>query len=137
MHEGLPIGTAAQQLGIAPGTLRRWVREGCPVAARGRRGRGHAVLIDPDAVLQWRGAGERERLLLELAGAIPGLLAEAAVESLRQAEGLDKRRLAGTLAATWYLSTTTLLDHLRMTCPAVPDLAEVPEQIERLKKIAR
>lgn len=137
MTQGLPLAAAAQALGIPQGTLRRWMREGCPVAARGRRGRGHAVLLDPAAVRQWREAGERERIYLELAGAVPAVLAEAAAESLRQAQGLDKKRLAGTLAASWYLGTTAVLDHMREQCPAVPDVTDVPEQIEQLRKIAR
>lgn len=137
MTQGLPLRAAASALGLAQGTLRRWVREGCPVVARGRRGRGHAVLIDPAAVLAWRAAGERERIYLQLAGAVPVVLAEAAAESLRQSQGLDKKRLAGTLAASWYLGTTAVLDHMREQCPAVPDVTDVPEQIEQLRKIAR
>lgn len=52
----LPLEQAAHELGVKPRTLQRWTREGCPVAQRGRRGRGHAALIDPDAVRQWRDA---------------------------------------------------------------------------------
>ena len=137
MTTGLPLAEAAQALGVRQGTLRRWIRQGCPVASRGRRGRGHAVLLDPAAVRQWREAGERERIFLELAAAVPHVLAHAAAKSFRLAEGLDKRRLAGALAATWYVSASAVLDHLRQQCPAVPEVADVPEEIASLRKIAR
>ena len=133
---GLPIADAARVLGERPGTLRRWVREGCPTINPGRRGRGHAVLVDPGQIQRWRDGG-REALLLEFASAMPGLLATATMQSWRQAEGIDKRRLAGILAAAWYASTTAALDHLRALCPGVPDVSSLPPEIEHLRKIAR
>lgn len=134
---GVPIATAAKALGVPVGTMRRWVREGCPTLSKGRRGRGHRVLIDLDAVRQWRSAGVTDRIYLTLAEAVPELLAKAAEESLRMAEGFDKRRLAGVIAGSWYLSSTAMLDHLRAKCAHVPELTTVPERIELLRKIAR
>ena len=135
----LPVNQAAAALGVPCGTLRRWLREGCPAVTRGRRGRGHAALVDPAQVLQWREAGERDRIYLELAGAVPAVLARATCESARRAEGIDKRRLAGVLAAAWYLNTAAVLDHLRESCPAVPDVDKdaFPDEIEQLRKISR
>ena len=136
-HKGLPISQAAAALGVPIGTLRRWLREGCPAVTRGRRGRGQAALVDPDQIRQWRAAGERELVFLQLASAVPHVLAAATVESWRTADGLDKRRLAGVLAGTWYTQTTAVLDHLRDQCPAVPDVESLPDGIEALRKIAR
>jgi len=133
----LPVNQAAAALGVPCGTLRRWLREGCPAVTRGRRGRGQAALVDPAQVLQWREAGERDRIYLELAGAVPAVIAHAACESMRMAGGIDKRRLAGVQAATWYVATNAVLDHLRERCPSVPELADVPEEIQQLQKIAR
>jgi len=139
MSRALPVLTAAAELGVPPGTLRRWVREGAPVVFRGRRGRGQALLVDPEAVRRWRVAGEREQIALELAGQVPEILAKAAADSLQLAQGLDKARLAGVLAGSWYLSASAVLDHLRAICPAVPfaEAMPMPAEIERLRKIAR
>ncbi|CAD0328112.1 hypothetical protein CFBP7900_17650 [Xanthomonas hortorum pv. carotae] len=136
MH-GVPLDRAAATLGVPTGTLRRWVRQGCPVVQRGQRGRGNAALVDPEQVLEWRQAGERQQIYLELASAVPAVIAHAACDSLRQANGIDKKRLAGVQAATWYVATNAVLDHLRERCPAVPELAIVPDEIEQLRKIAR
>ncbi len=123
-------------LGERPGTLRWWIRQGCPVASPGRRGRGGRTLIDPDAVREWRSAGDRERFALELAAALPNLLAKAAIESHRLAQGIDKRAVAGLLAASWYVGASAVLDHLRAQGFAVPDLVECPPEIDALRKIA-
>src|SRR5690606_31797540 len=131
----LPIVDAASALSVPAGTLRRWIREGCPHVP-GRRGRGCATLVDVQAVKQWRQANDRDALLQELAAALPDVLAAASVESWRLAEGIDKRKLAGITAATWYVCTSAVLDHLREQCPAVPELARLPDEIERLRKIA-
>lgn len=107
------------------------------MVSRGRRGRGQAALVDPDQVREWRESGAREQILLALASSVPTVLAVATVESWRMAAGLDKRRLAGVLAGTWYTQTTSVLDHLRTQCPSVPDVDVLPAEIEQLRKIAR
>ena len=133
----MPIPDAARALGIGEATLRRWIQRGCPVASRGRRGRGLATLVCPDAVRTWRQAGEREAVLMELASALPGVLAGGIEKAHQLAEGTDKRRLAGTLAATWFLATAAILETLHEHCPAIaPDPRCVPGAIERLRKIA-
>lgn len=135
----LPMAEAAVALGVSTVTLRRWLRDGCPVARRGRRGRGCATLIDIAAARVWRhgnAGASTDRLVLEMAGDVPVLLAGAAFESWRLSSGVDKRRLAAMLAGTWYLSATAVLDHLRERCPAVPELTALPEEIERLKKLS-
>lgn len=131
----LPIDAAARELGVAPVTLKRWRRLGCPCVP-GRRGRGHAALYDVEAVRAWREANDRDALLLEIAAAAPAVLADAALAAFTQVDAPDKRRQAGLLAATWYVLTAALLDHLRATCAEVPELAGVPEPVERLRKIA-
>jgi hypothetical protein len=134
---GLPLSDAARVLGVAPSTLRRWVREGAPVLRRGRRGRGHSLLLDPGAVQQWRGAGELQAFVATLASEIPHLLADAMADAHRQVEGADKRRAAGLMAASWYRCATAVLDRLREQQDDVPELTQIPEPIERLQKIAR
>lgn len=131
----MPLADAARELGVAPITLKRWRRLGCPCVP-GRRGRGHAALYDPEAIRAWREANDRDALLMEIATAAPGVLADATLDAFTQIDAPDKRRQAGLLAATWYVLTAALLDHLRTTCAEVPELAGVPEPVERLRKIA-
>lgn len=137
MTDALAIDAAARELGVRPGTLRRWVREGCPTVQRGRRGRGLALVVDVAAVRQWREASERDAVTLELAGIVPEVLAASIHDAWRMAEGLDKRRLAGVLSAAWYMAATGLLDSLRDGCKGVPEIVSLPHPVERLKKIAR
>lgn len=132
----LPLAQAARALNVPTGRLRRWVREGCPVAARGGRGRGNPLLVDPAKVLEWREANDRDQTILEVAAAVPEILAAAAVEGWIRADGFNKRALAGFAAASWYVSTTAVLDNLRQQCPAVPELTQLPAGIERLRKVA-
>lgn len=133
----VPIPDAARALGISPATLRRWIRRGCPVAVRGRRGRGLATLVDPGEVRAWRQAGGREAALLALASSLPDVLAGGIEKAHQLAEGTDKRRLAGILAATWFVASARVLEHLHELHPAIaPDPRCVPDQVERLRKIA-
>lgn len=133
----VPIHAAAQELGVSIPTLRRWMREGCPVARRGHRGRGCATLLDPVAVESWRRAQGGEDALLAFAGAVPELVAEAVTRSFLATDGPHKRAMAGVLAGCWYVTTTAILDRLREHAPDVPEVDHVPESITRLRKIAR
>ena len=49
----LPLAEAAPLLRISPGTLRRWVREGCP-ASLGGPGAGKGYRVSCEAVRAWR-----------------------------------------------------------------------------------
>lgn len=134
-----PLPEAARALGVSTPTLKRWLRQGAPVARRGRRGRGCRTLIDPEAIRAWRRAQDAdhaqvEAVLRALAGRVPELLAEAAAEAFRLAP--DKRGAAWTACAVWQLSVAAVLDHLRECGADVGDPDAIPECIERLRKIA-
>lgn len=134
---GLPLAEAARELDVSEGTLRRWIVQGAPVASRGRRGRGCRTLICPNAIRQWRAATGREAVLIEISNAMPELIARAAMESWRQAQGVDKRRLAGVMAGAWFITASAVLDHLHRLHPAIaPDPRALPEPIQLLRKIA-
>ncbi|MCW5669400.1 MAG: helix-turn-helix domain-containing protein [Hydrogenophaga sp.] len=135
----LPIAEAAQVLGVPPGTLRRWCREQrFPVAQAGRRGRGCALLVDPEVVRKWRGADKHDALILELAQAIPDLLAAATEKAFIRIENEPaKRRLAGYFTAAWFQLATAVQDTLRERCASVPEVRMFPEAIKRLQKIAK
>lgn len=133
----VPVADAAAHQGVSESTLRRWVSRGCPVVQQGRRGRGCAMLLDPEAVTHWRHATDAEAAMLEIASALPHVLADA-IEHIHHDIENDpaKRRMAGLLAVAWYATTCAVLDRLRERCPSVPDVASLPEPIERLRKIA-
>lgn len=136
---GMPLAEAARELDVAPVTLKRWLRKGAPCQP-GRRGRGHATLIDPDAVRAWQRANVREAVVLEIAAFAPGVMADAVHEAWCNLEGPSKREQAKAMALAWYHCATAVLDYLRADCPAVPDLRDrrlVPEPIERLVQIAQ
>ncbi len=133
----LTLAAAAAQLRVTRGTLRRWLRNGCPTVARGGRGRGHRTLIDVQHVQAWRALDGRAALVLSLAEQLPHVLAEAALQAFQQIEGSDKRRAAGLVAATWYMLASAALDCLREHAPAVREINALPAQIELLQKIAR
>src|SRR5690554_4975468 len=101
-----PVHEAAQALGVRPGTLRRWLRDGCPVARRGGRGRGRATLVDVCEVARWRDARERspcEAVLIGLAADVPEIVADATLCALAAASPLtqgggERNRLQRALA---------------------------------------
>lgn len=126
------IEAAALELGISEPTLRRWIAAGAPVARRGRRGRGDATLIDPDAIAAWRGARPDE--LRVLAGEIPELVAEACWSAFMLVEGPHRTACAGVLAGAWYVVTVALLDRLRRSGLDLADPA-IPGKIAQLRAI--
>ena len=135
----MPIPVAAQKMGVPVGTVRRWIRQGCPVAVQGRRGRGHAAMLCMRQVRAWRHAqAADDRLAVELAGVLPEIMGQAAYSAWLQTEGGDRRRLAGVLAAGWFTLASSALDALRERCPGahVPEITGLPEPIDRLRKIA-
>lgn len=133
----VPLTAAARKLNVSVPTLRRWMADGAPVARRGRRGRGGAALLDVAAIEAWRGTGAATDLLHVLAAEVPELVAGAVEEAFRAATGPHKRAFAGHLALAWFEVTSRLLDRLRRDVPEIPELATVPERIERLRQIAR
>jgi hypothetical protein len=137
MSGPLPIPDAARALGLPTATLWQLVRAGCPVARQGGRGRGNRTLVDPAAVTAWKAAASNEQLLLALAAELPQALAEAMAESHAAATGVAKAPLAGVLAASWYVAATRTLDALRAHSPEIPEIAEIPAPIARLREIAR
>lgn len=130
---------AAERLGVPTGTMRRWLRQGLPVAQPGRRGRGHAARVSLPAVRAWRDAQRAdEKLSTQLANELPKAMADAVYEGWRSIEGPDKRRLAGLVAVAWLWMAESVLDHLRARYPdaGIGHLSTRPEAIERLAKIA-
>lgn len=133
----LPLTEAARALGISPGTLRRWLAQGAPVAQRGRRGRGKATLVCPDAIRRWRAASDHDARLTKFAGALPELIGKAMADAFRLHP--DKRQraaLAWLACAGWQLATEALTDELRHRLPGLPAQQPIPEAVAALRKIA-
>lgn len=135
----LPIKTAARQLAIPPGTLRRYCKQGMPHQPGGR-GRGNAQLVDPAVVRQWIGAPADDRAVLTLADELQRLLAASVWKSWKSNVKLNHRREATLYAAIWYQCATDMLDRLRKLNSEVPDVESeksYPPEIQQLLKIAR
>jgi len=133
----LTVAEAARALEIPQGRLRRWIRTGCPVAQRGRRGRGGATLIDAGAVREWREAQSDDALVLALASSLQDVLGDATVKAYMQTTGFDnRRRLARVFVATYYVCACAVRDRLQKVCSRVPPINSLPASIERLKQIA-
>lgn len=84
---GLPIQPAARELGVGTATLRRWMRDGAPVARRGGRGRGRAALIDPESIRAWQAQrkpqrGDADDLLHALMELAPNLAVDSALAAM-------------------------------------------------------
>lgn len=139
----MTIEQAAAELDLPPSTLQFWIsRKGCPVARRGRRGRGGATMVDPAAVRRWMASRDQptapttERdLALAYAARLPDLLAEAMYRAWCEVDSPAKPALAVQVARAWYLATSGELDRLRDLWPDVPHVTTVPDAINKLKLI--
>lgn len=137
------LADAAAELGLPVSTLQFWIsRKGCPVARRGRRGRGGATMVDPVAVRAWLAGRDQPTapttehdVMLAYAERLPDLLAEAMFAAYCAVESPAKRQLAGTVAVAWYQAINGELDRLRDLWPDVPHVTTVPEAINKLKLI--
>ena len=130
----VPIRDAASELGTSVSTVSRWIKRGAPVARRGRRGRGGQTLVDVPAMIAWRRSGLDLR---GVAAGLPDVLAAAIERAWSETEGWQRQQLAGVFAATWYVVTCAVLDHLRAADPSIPEVSVVPEPIEFLRRIGR
>lgn len=133
MTDPLELGPAAEALGVAPSTLRRWTRQGAPVARRGRRGRGGAARYDVDAIRRWQ---RLQRSDVAIAAVdLPRVIADAVCRLYVDLEGPHKRPCAGFAAGVWYAVSVAALDHLRAHAADVGDIEALPENIRRLRAI--
>lgn len=133
--ELLPLEQTCAALDISPPTLQRWIRQGAPQAKPGRRGRGGMALFDPAAIAAWRRREGGGDALTVLAGELSEIVADAVYLSFRLADGSHKRPSADMMAATWYVVTSAILDHIGKTTP-VRGVSVMPEKIEMLRRIA-
>lgn len=137
----LPVVEAAKVLGIPPGTLRRWCRENCPHRP-GRRGRGGALLVDPEEAREWH---EKRKFVdpvtaavKEIAHDIPLLLAAATLGSFKEIkDDPAKCRMAGILAASWLVQVTAMTVYLRKFAPSLPEVTRpYPDEVQYLEHLA-
>lgn len=133
----LTIPDAARVLGVTPRAVRRMVERGAPVARRGGRGRGRATLIDVAALRAWQRPSGRLVAPVVLARMLPAAIATAIAAAHREIDGPHKRASAGVLAGAWYAASCAALDELRRLDPDVPEIDAIPDEIARLREIAR
>lgn len=70
MNRAVTVAEAAREFRCSDRTVRRWLSEGCPVAAQGGAGRGKGARLELEAVRAWREAKDakgHEATLRELA----------------------------------------------------------------------
>jgi hypothetical protein len=141
----IPLAEAAKALGTSVGTLRRWIAAGAPVSRRGRCGRGHATLVDPDTIRAWCAlqrapAGDSQVVRAAarvLAAEVPELVADAIYEAYRQVDGPHKRSMGKAMPAVWFAITTCLLDHMRQQADGtIPDPTELPDKMAQLRAVS-
>ncbi len=127
------VSEAAATLNVRRGTLRRWLRGGCPVVRRGRRG-GDCTLVDVDAVRCWLAATPAEQQLIALASEIPALVAGAVFDVSRAVEGPHKTSTARVLGVAGLVVIDTLLKRLNRDVPNISaELRDEPYRIARLR----
>lgn len=140
MSKPVTVPEAARQIGKDVSTLRRWMRQGCPVVDYQGRGRGNRTLVDVDAILAWRQRHERHTDLSELADKIPDLIAGCVIDAFAYAESLgylpkDRSGCAFALSFAWKFSAQLVLDELREMDPDVGELDTVPDILTHLVKL--
>jgi hypothetical protein len=134
----VPLIAAAAELGMSVPGLRRAIRAGAPVARRGRRGRGNSCLVDPAAIVAWRGSAVTEEAKQLIARgtaceSLPDVLADALFQIWQSrafdALGLKPWQAARLLAYCWHDCAHTVRDHLQLEAPLT-----VPEKINALRQ---
>lgn len=93
-------------------------------------------MVRLDLVRAWRNGGAGVDVL-RLAGVLPHRIARQIAEQYAELDYPGKGRDARTWAAAWYVATVVVLDALREIDHNVPELEHLPDEIERLQKIAR
>lgn len=116
------------------------IADGAPVVRRGRRGRGGCTtLVDVAQLTAWRCriSDERDAVLEALADDVPQIIAAAVHAAFADLDAPWKRSAAGLLAGVGYRVIVAVLDRVRKDAPNVPELAELPPEIERLCRVFR
>lgn len=134
----VPLRAAAQALGVSAGTLIRWKRDGCPTVRRGGRGRGRAALFDVGEVRAWRQRAPAPGADLgPLVARLPDILGAAVAEAFRLTPTKrDPAALAWLAACGWQLALGAVDDALGDAGVEVPQRADIPDAVLRLRKIA-
>ncbi len=136
----VPITVAADRLSVSVPTLRRWLRDGAPQAAQGRRGHGGRALVDVSAIAAWRRgqagapANSSDEMRL-LAAEIPVLVELAVLSVFTDIEGPHKRACGDVLAGTWLACTVAIRDRLAKYVPDLQEIDALPPKIERLRRL--
>ena len=98
------LSACAAELGLTVRQLRYAVRQGAPVAHRGRKGRGGATLVEPAAISAWmqeRGDYSAVQARWRIAREFERNLAESLVLLVRNEDGPHKRALARSHVLTF------------------------------------
>jgi hypothetical protein len=127
----LTIGEAAERLGLTPRQLKYAIQRGAPTIQRGRKGRTHKTLVDPEAVRHWMRsrrdptAAAHRRLARELIAT----MAENTALQFQMQAGAHKGVLLGNLLAGFFSTAAAI--HQQLGLPEF-ELADVPGVIRKM-----
>jgi hypothetical protein len=102
--DAVTLSVCGAELGLTVRQLRYAVRQGAPVARRGRKGRGGATLVEPAAISAWmqeRGDYAAVQARWRIARDFERNLAESLVLLVRNEDGPHKRALARSHVLTF------------------------------------
>ena len=94
----MTVRETAKQFGVHIGTVRRWIRAGCPCLQLGSVGRGHGAQLDPVEVQQWRVSQLIPTLAAQAEADVLKILATGMFDSLKR-DGLMGQTLPAEFVA--------------------------------------
>jgi hypothetical protein len=132
--EALRLAEAAARLGVSPRQVRYAIERGAPVVKRGRKGHGHATLVDPEALRRWLRKPDRmeEARNHELANNLIRAVADNAVLQFRMQSGPHKLALAANVVESFSATANAICTQLGLS---PPEPNEVPENIRQIAKL--
>jgi hypothetical protein len=125
----MTVRQLAMHLGVHIGTVRRWVRFGCPCIELGSVGRGHGTQLDPVEVQQWRVSQLIPTLAAQAEADVLKILATALYDVLKR-DGL----MGQTLPAELMVLQVYERAHLNITHEPL-QLKDLPEEMKRISAI--
>ena len=130
----MTLSAASKILGVHPGTVRKWIRQGAPTLELGSVGRGHSSQVDPEAIRRWLVQRDVPGVVEQTQAAQLNALADSLWRVLRNDQaarvvGITERQAAGLLLLTY--------ERLAKDLTREPvDLADLPAQMKLLGSIS-
>lgn len=121
LHSAATILQAASQMGVPVARVRGWLRAGAPILRPGQRGRGHAALVDVEALEAWLQSREQapaEEHYRAIARNLVADIAAVVIGRWRARTDPGKLRDAGAVVAEFEALAAVV--HERLGLPELP-----------------